>query len=104
MASRGNSEYKELPLFCHRDWVFLGLTNTAGGLGGAPPVKVLGNFREVLNCDKSTELEYFSNDNSIKKRHEMEIGNNKLSYMRLSFETQFKIEFFYHHLLVVKNA
>ena len=34
----------------------------------------------------------------------MEIGNNKLSYMRLGFETQFKIEFFYHHLLVVKNA
>ena len=34
----------------------------------------------------------------------MEIGNNKLSYMRLGFETQFKIEFFYYHLLVVKNA
>ena len=30
-------------------------------------MKVLGNFGEVLNCDKSTGLEYFSNDNSIKK-------------------------------------
>ena len=31
----------------------------------------MSNFREVCdkNCDKSTDLEYFSNDNSIKKRH-----------------------------------
>ena len=29
----------------------------------------MNNFREVSNCDKSTGLEYFSNDNSIKKRH-----------------------------------
>ena len=29
----------------------------------------MDNFREVSNCDKSTGLEYFSNDNSVKKRH-----------------------------------
>ena len=59
----------------------MGLTNTAGGLKDAvsPPMGVLGgrilnikcqmeNFREVSNRDKSTSLEYFSNDNSIKKR------------------------------------
>ena len=28
-----------------------------------------GNLREVSNCDKSTGLEYSSNDNYIKKRH-----------------------------------
>ena len=27
----------------------------------------MDNFREVSNCDKSTGLEYFSNDNSVKK-------------------------------------
>ena len=29
----------------------------------------MDNFREVSNCDKSIGVEYFSNDNSIKKRH-----------------------------------
>ena len=29
----------------------------------------MDNFKEVSNSDKSTGLEYFSNDNSIKKRH-----------------------------------
>ena len=29
----------------------------------------MDNFREISNCDKSTGLEYFANDNSIKKRH-----------------------------------
>ena len=29
----------------------------------------MDNFREVSNCYKSAGLEYFSNDNSIKKRH-----------------------------------
>ena len=29
----------------------------------------MDNFREVSNCDKSTGLEYVSNDNSIKKIH-----------------------------------
>ena len=29
----------------------------------------MDNVREVSNCDKSTGLEYFSNDNSVKKRH-----------------------------------
>ena len=29
----------------------------------------MGNFREVSNCDKLAGPEYFSNDNSIKKRH-----------------------------------
>ena len=29
----------------------------------------MNNFREISNCDKSTGLEYFSNDNSAKKRH-----------------------------------
>ena len=29
----------------------------------------MDNFREISNCDKSTGLEYLSNDNSIKKRH-----------------------------------
>ena len=28
----------------------------------------MDNFREVSNCDKSTSLEYFSNDNSVKKK------------------------------------
>ena len=27
----------------------------------------MDSFREVSNCDKSTGLEYFFNDNSIKK-------------------------------------
>ena len=27
----------------------------------------MDNFREVSNCDKSTGLEYISNDNSVKK-------------------------------------
>ena len=30
----GNSKHEALPPFYHRDWVFLGLTNTAGALGG----------------------------------------------------------------------
>ena len=34
----------------------------------------------------------------------MEISTKKISHMGFSFETQFKIEFFYHHLPVVKNA
>ena len=29
----------------------------------------MDNFREVSKCDKSTGLEHFSNDNSVKKRH-----------------------------------
>ena len=29
----------------------------------------MDNFREVSNCDKSTGLKYFSNDNSVKKTH-----------------------------------
>ena len=29
----------------------------------------MDNFKEVSNCDKSTGLEYFSNVNSVKKRH-----------------------------------
>ena len=52
------------------------------------------NFREVLNCDKSTGLEYFPNDNSKKRDIKMEITTNKISHMRLSFKTPFKIEFF----------
>ena len=27
----------------------------------------MDNFRKVSNCDKSTNLEYFPNDNSVKK-------------------------------------
>ena len=54
----------------------------------------MANFREVSNCDKSTGLEYFSNDNSVKKKHEMETITKKISHIRFSFETQFKIEFF----------
>ena len=54
----------------------------------------MDNFREVPNCDKSTGLEYFSNDNSIKKRHKMKISTKKISHLRFSFETQFKIECF----------
>ena len=53
----------------------------------------MDNFREVSNCDKSTGLEYFSNDSSVKKRHYMEISPKKISHMRFSIETQFKIEF-----------
>ena len=41
----------------------------------------------------STSLEYFSNDNSIKMRHQIEISTEKISNMRLSFEAQFKTEF-----------
>ena len=37
----------------------------------------MDNFREVSKCDKSTGLEYFSNDNSVKKKHEMEITTKK---------------------------
>ena len=29
----------------------------------------MDNFGKVANCDKSKGLEYFSNDNSTKKRH-----------------------------------
>ena len=54
----------------------------------------MDNFKEVSNCDKSSDQKYFSNDNSIKKKHKMEISTKKISHMRLSFETQFKIEFF----------
>ena len=54
----------------------------------------MDNFRKVSNCDKSAGLEYFSNDNSVKKRHQMEITNKKISQLRFSFEIQFKIEFF----------
>ena len=57
----GNSKYLVLPPFYHRDCVFLGLANTAGGLG------FLGS--EAKLTGKSTVLEYFSNDNSVKKRH-----------------------------------
>ena len=34
----------------------------------------------------------------------MEISTKKIPHMRLSFETPFKIEFFYQHLPVPKNA
>ena len=34
----------------------------------------------------------------------MEISNEKILHMRLSFETQFKIEFFSNRLPEVKNA
>ena len=44
----------------------------------------MDNFREVSNCNKSTGLDYFSNDDSIKKGHSMEISA-KISHMRLSF-------------------
>ena len=40
----------------------------------------MDNFREVSKCDKSTGLEYFSNDNSIEKRHEMEIALKNITY------------------------
>ena len=41
----------------------------------------MDNFREVSNCDKSTGLEYFSNDNiMIEKRHEMEIALKSITY------------------------
>ena len=65
----------------------------------------MDSFREVSNCDKSTDLDYFSNDNSVKKRHQMEISTKKISHMRFSFETQFKIEFFTTvYQWLVKNA
>ena len=32
--NRGNCKHYVLPPFYHRDWVFLGLTNTAGCSGG----------------------------------------------------------------------
>ena len=54
----------------------------------------MNNFREVSNCNKSTGLEYFANDNSVKKRHYMQISTKKISHMRFNFETQFKIECF----------
>ena len=45
----GNSKHEVLTPFYHRDWVFLGLTNTAGGCRGGeggrwckPPNGVLG--------------------------------------------------------------
>ena len=54
----------------------------------------MDNFKEVSNCNKSTGLKYFSNDNSVKKRHQMKISTKKMSHMGFSFETHFKIEFF----------
>ena len=78
----------------------MAFTNTAGGFegggggggggsceppNGGPRGRTLnikywilnGNLREVSNCDKSTGLEYSSNDNYIKKRHWMEISTKK---------------------------
>ena len=40
----------------------------------------MDNFRDVSNCDKSTGLEYFSNDKSVKRRHEMEISTKNITY------------------------
>ena len=37
----------------------------------------MDNFRDVSDCNKSTGLEHFSNDSSIKKRHQMEIRTKK---------------------------
>ena len=34
----GNSKHEVLTPFYHRDWVFLGLTNTAGGCRGGEGV------------------------------------------------------------------
>ena len=45
----------------------------------------MDNFGEVSNCYKLTGLEYFSNDNSIKKRHEMEISTKK----NITYEIEF---------------
>ena len=80
----------------------MGLTNTAGSLGGGGGggavrllVEVLGgeaplNIKwitlEKFQIDKSRGLEYLSNDNSIKERLQMEISTKKI-YMRLSFKT-----------------
>ena len=54
----------------------------------------MDNLREVSNSDKSTGLEYLSNDNSVKKKHQIEIGTQKILHRGFSFETQFKIGFF----------
>ena len=37
----------------------------------------MDNFRDISDCNKSTGLEHFSNDSSIKKRHQMEIRTKK---------------------------
>ena len=58
----------------------------------------MGNFREVSNCDKSTGLETWQK-RDIKWKLAL-----KVSHMRLSFETQFKIEFFTTVYRWLKNA
>ena len=52
----------------------------------------MDNFKEVSNCDKSTGLEYFSNDISTKKNitYEIEFRNSIQDWV------------FYHRFLVVK--
>ena len=63
----------------------------------------MDNFREVSNCDKSTGLEYFSNDNSIEKRHEMEIALKNIAY-KIEFRNSIQDWVLYHCLLVVKST
>ena len=46
----GNSKHEALPPFYHRDWVFLGLTNTAGALGGGGGGGAVSNPMGVLGC------------------------------------------------------
>ena len=45
----GNSKHEALPPFYHRDWVFLGLTNTAGALRGGGGA--VSNPMGVLGCE-----------------------------------------------------
>ena len=52
------------------------------------------NLREVSNSNKSTGIEYFSNNNSVKKKHEIEISTQKILHLGFSFKTQIKIGFF----------
>ena len=53
----------------------------------------MDNIGEVSNCDISTGLESFFN-NSIKRDIKSKLELKKIPHMRLSFETQFKIESF----------
>ena len=45
----------------------------------------MDNFREVSNCDKSTGLECFSNDNSIKRDIKW-----KLALKNITYEAEFR--------------
>ena len=63
----------------------------------------MDNFREVLNCDESTALEYFSNDNSIKIDIKWKLALKNITY-EIEFRNSIQDWVFYHRLPVVKKC